>query len=81
MSTASLKYMTGIVSPRCYGHQAGAHVLTARTPGQHSQPAPFPQLCLQHREEAGPGEAAGLELWRSAVAASCVQTCPAALPR
>lgn len=70
VSTASLKDMSRIMSLPCCGHQAGAHVLTAGTLGQHSQLAPFPQLCLQQREEAGPGEAAGLELWGSAVAGS-----------
>lgn len=46
VSTATLKDMSGIMSLHCYGHQAGAHILTARTPGQHTQSAPFPQLCL-----------------------------------
>lgn len=70
VSTASLKDMSGIMSLHCCGHQAGAHVFTAGTPGQHCQSAPFPQLCLQQKEEAGPGEATGLELWGSAVAES-----------
>lgn len=36
VSTASLKDMSGIMSLHSCGHQAGAGVPTARTPGQHS---------------------------------------------